>query len=109
MLNKLKKYSYFLVYAIYGIYIFLVTLAFKKFYIYKFQDVRILLDRFLVSGFLGIVIASIAGYFLFKKIHGFKIVLAIPIICTVILVCGYYLFIPSALNLTGWMDIKPLN
>lgn len=104
----LNKVLFNLISVVYGVYLYIVILVFRKMYLFEINDVNILLNRFLYMGVLGILVMSGIGVIGFEKRYSFRKRLVIPVACSVILVITYYLFVGTAINMTAWMDV-PIN
>ena len=101
----LSNFLFWIIPAIYALYLFVVIKVFEKIYVYKINDVRVILDRFLILGLFGILVTAMSFYFLLKKKLGMRKIVAVLVINAGILIGAYYLFVPTAVDMASWMDV----
>jgi len=88
---------------IYSVYLYFLPDALAKIYLYKFQDINIILNRYLIFAFLGYFFVLLPIFFLVQKGKFQKrsfIILLISL--ATMIIAGYYYFIDIALNLVSW-------
>jgi len=101
----LSKLLFWLVPALYSLYLLVVVNIFKRVYVFKIDNAGVILDRFLILGLFGLLMCSLFAYFGFKNRYKMKKTMVIPIFCALILIVGYYFFVPTAIEMAAWMEV----
>lgn len=101
----LSNLLFWIIPAVYGVYLFVVVSVFKRAYVFEIDDVGVILDRFLILGLFGLLISSLIAYFGLKSRFKMKKVVGIPVICALALIIGYYFFVPTAVEMAAWMEV----
>jgi len=91
---------------IYSIYLYFLPGILSKFYLYKFQDINLVLNKYLIFAFAGYLVILLLMLFLVQKGKFQKrsfIILLVSL--AAMIVAGYYYFIDTALNLVSWINV----
>jgi len=92
---------------LFGIYLFFVIEWLGKEYPFKAQDVTTLLDKYLLFVLPGYLAGTLIVWWIRKRKRMPMLGLALMLAALAAMVVGgYYLFIPRALIMTSWTEVK---